>query len=205
MQRPHPAGRFEVDRAAGRRAGLARNALIIQARRSVWPRPGIYQMLPSLQTNQLARPTTQAFQAKPTGVHFFQAPHWARLGDSNRARTLSAGKDKQVKGIVKVASHVAPPRKERFISPASWLGDNVVSLQTRGRSPEQGAVAPQPESPLCDRGTVRPHRKEVQVTHQKAPHRRRNANALNGKQLGMNVRCADLFQLRNQYVVLTRS
>jgi hypothetical protein len=105
MQRPHPAGRFEVDRAA------ARNALTIQARRSVWPRPGIYQMLPCLQANQLARPTTQAFQAKRTGVHFFQVPHWARLGDGNRARTLSAGKDKQVKGFVKVASHVAPPQK----------------------------------------------------------------------------------------------
>jgi len=76
-------------------------------------------VFPRLKANQLARPTARAFQAKRAGIYFFEAPHCARLGDGNGARTLSAGKDKQVKRFVKVASHVAPPRKNGWFASTS--------------------------------------------------------------------------------------
>ena len=107
-------------------------------------------MLPGLQANQLARPTARTSQAKRAGVYFFEAPHCARLGDGNGARTLSAGKNKQMEGIFKVASHIAPPCKKGLYLLNVWRSTSgfgeYFRSRTRGRSPERGA-APRNQSP----------------------------------------------------------
>jgi hypothetical protein len=165
-------------------------------------------MLPGLQANQLARPTARTSQAKRAGVYFFEAPHCARLGDGNGARTLSAGKNKQMEGIFKVASHIAPPCKKGLYLLNVWRSTSgfggILSLQNPGTESGAWGSPPQPESPLYDRGTVCPHGNKVQVSRQKASKRRKRDNALNGKRLPIMSEGSDLIHLRDRYALLTR-